>query len=41
MWLPTSGFMVVGLVAGLSLSDHSDSESFLVVHTLLSQGGCQ
>ena len=25
--------MVIGLVSGLSLADHSDSESFLVVHT--------
>ena len=25
----------------LSLASHSDSESFLVVHALLSQGGCQ
>ena len=30
-----------GLVSGLSLANHSDSESFLVVHALLSQGGCQ
>ena len=33
--------MVMGLVSGLSLADHSDSESFLVVHTLFSQDGCQ
>ena len=33
--------MVMGLVSGLSLANHSDSESFLVVHALLSQGGCQ
>ena len=26
-----SGFMVMGLVSGLSLANHSDSESFLVV----------
>ena len=33
--------MVVGLISGLSLANHSDSESFLVVHTLFSQDGCQ
>ena len=31
----------MGLVSRLSLANHSDSESFLVVHTLFSQGGCQ
>ena len=36
-----SGFMLMGLVSGLSLANHSDSESFLVVYTLLSQDGCQ
>ena len=41
MWLAVSGFMVMGLVFGLSLANHSDSESFLVVHTLFSQDGCQ
>ena len=35
------GFMVMGLVSGLSLANHSDSESFLVVHALFSQDGCQ
>ena len=30
-----------GLVSGLYLSNHSDSESFLVVHALFSQDGCQ
>ena len=30
MWLAVSGFMVMGLVSGLSLANHSDSESFLV-----------
>ena len=35
------GFMVMGLVSGLSLANHSDSESFLMVHTLFSQDGCQ
>ena len=29
------------LVSRLSLANHSDSESFLVVHTLFSQEGCQ
>ena len=33
--------MVMGLVSGLSLANHSDSESFLVVHVLFSQDGCQ
>ena len=41
MWLTVSGFMVIGLVSGLSLASHSDSESFLVVHALFSQDGCQ
>ena len=36
-WLTVSGFMVMGLVSGLSLASHSDLESFLVVHTLFSQ----
>ena len=40
-WLPVSGFMVMGLVFGLSLASHSDSKSFLVVHALFSQHGCQ
>ena len=31
----------MGLVSRLSLANHSDSESFLVVHTLFSQDGCQ
>ena len=31
----------MGLVSGLSLAHHSDSESFLVVHALFSQDGCQ
>ena len=33
--------MVIGLVSGLSLANHSDLESFLMVHTLLSQDGGQ
>ena len=32
---------MMGLVSGLSLANHSDSESFLVVHALCSQDGCQ
>ena len=39
-WLTVSGFMVMGLVSGLSLANHSNSESFLVVHASLSQDGC-
>ena len=31
----------MGLVSGLSLANHSDSESFLVVHILFGQDGCQ
>ena len=30
-----------GLVSGLYLASHSDSESFLVVHASFSQDGCQ
>ena len=41
MWLAVSGFMVRGLVSGLSLANHSDSVSFLVVHALLDQDGLQ
>ena len=41
MWLTVSGFMVMGLVSRLSLANHSDSESFLVVHALFSQDGRQ
>ena len=39
MWLAVSGFMVMGLVSTLSLANHFDSESFLVVHALFSQDG--
>ena len=39
-WLPISGFMVMGLVSGLSLAHHPDS-SFLVAYSLLRQDGCQ
>ena len=38
-WLTMSGFMVMGLVSGWSLANHSNSESFLVAPTLLSQDG--
>ena len=41
MWLAVSGFMVMGLVSGLSLANHCNSESFLVAHASLSQDGCQ
>ena len=41
MRLEVLGFTVMGLVSGLSLANHSDSESFLVVHALFSQDGCQ
>ena len=40
-WLAVLGFMVMGLVSGLSLANHSDSELFLVVHALFSQDWCQ
>ena len=40
-WLAVLAFMVMGLVSRLSLANHPDSESFLVVHTLFSQDGCQ
>ena len=40
-WLAVSGFMVMGLVSGLSLANHSDSGSLLAMHALLSQDGCQ
>ena len=32
---------MMGFVSGLSLANHSNSESFLVVHTLFSQDGHQ
>ena len=40
-WSQSYGFMVMALVSRLSLANHSDSESFLVVHALFSQDGCQ
>ena len=41
MWLTVLGFMVMGLVSGLSLANHSDSVAFLVVQALFSQDGCR
>ena len=41
MWLAVSGFMAMGIVSGLSLVNHSEAGSFLVVHVLLSQDGFQ
>ena len=41
MWLEVSGFMVMGLVSGLSLANHLDSVTFLVAHISLSQDGFQ
>ena len=41
MWLAVSSVMVIGFISGLSLANHYDSGSFLVVHALLSQDGCQ
>ena len=31
----------MGLISGLCLANHSDSEFLLVVHTLFGQDGCQ
>ena len=36
-WLADPGFMVVGLVSGLSLANHSGPGSFVVVHTSIIQ----
>ena len=41
MWLTVSGFMVLTLVSGLSLANHSDLGSFLVAHASLSQYRCK
>ena len=41
MWLTVLGFMVMGLVSKLSLANHSDSESFPVMHALFNQDRCQ
>ena len=38
--LAVSGFMVMGLVSGWSLANHSNSESFLVALASFSQDGC-
>ena len=38
--LAVLGFMVMGLVSGCSLANHSNPGSFLVAHTSLSQDGC-
>ena len=35
------GFMVMELISGWSLANHSDSKSFLVVRALFRQDGCQ
>lgn len=40
-WFTVWGFMVTGLVSELSLGNHSDSGSFLLVPALLSQDGVQ
>ena len=39
MWLAVSGFMVMGLVSGLSLANHCDSGAVLMVRATLSQDG--
>ena len=39
-WLTVSGFIVMGLVSGWFLANHSNSESFLVTHASVSQDGC-
>ena len=39
--LAVSDFMMMGFISRLSLANCSDSESFLVVHALFSQDGCQ
>ena len=36
-WLPVSGFMVMGLVSGWSLANHSNSESFKLVVPRIAQ----
>ena len=36
-WLAVLGFIIIGLVFGLSLASHSGSRSFLVVDALLHQ----
>ena len=39
-WLAVSGVMLMGLVSGRSLANHSNSGSFLMAHASLSQDGC-
>ena len=39
--LTVSGFMVIGLVSGLSLASHSELGSFLRAHTSFSRDGFQ
>ena len=39
--LTVSGFMVIGLVSGLSLASHSELGSFLGAHTSFSRDGFQ
>ena len=41
VWLAVSGFMVMGLVSRLSLTNRSYSGSFLVMCVLLNQDGFQ
>ena len=41
MRLAVSGFMLMGLVSGLSLANRSDPRSFLVKHASLRQDGFQ
>ena len=41
MWIAVSGLLVMGLISGLSLANHFDSGSFLVVQALFSQNGFQ
>ena len=40
-WVAVLGFMVMGLVSGLSLANPSDSGCFLVAYAMLSQDGRQ
>ena len=40
-WLTVLPIMVIGLVCGLPLANHSNSAPLLVVRVLLSQNGCQ
>ena len=40
-WLTVSGFLVIGLVSGLSLASHSELGSFLGAHASLGRDGFQ